>query len=234
MENTQQSNRGEVQILQIKKRYGKKQVLNGASLSTSSGTCVGILGTNGSGKSTLLRILAGVLRPDGGSFFRNGTDLLKERTARAKTVAYVPQGTPLMGELSALDNLRLWYEKEQLQQSLEEGVLRELGIHAFLKTPADQLSGGMKKRLSIGCAMANEPEILLLDEPTAALDLLGKERILRFFNGFRSRGGLLLLATHDRRELELCDSWYVLRQGRLDPYSYDGDLRRLAEYLEES
>ena len=171
MENDISLHPGDARILQIAKRYGHKQVLSGASFSAQSGTCVGILGANGSGKSTLLRILAGVLRPDGGSFFWNGTDLLKDRAAGTQTVAYVPQGTPLIEELTALDNLRLWYEKANLQVSLEEGVLRELGIHEFLKTPASKLSGGMKKRLSIGCALSKVQPVLLLDEPTAALDL---------------------------------------------------------------
>ena len=225
------SDQSDAQILEIKKCYGRKQVLTGASFSADSGSCVGILGTNGSGKSTLLRILAGVLHPDSGSFLWKGTDLLKAPADRFKAVAYVPQGTPLIEELSALDHLRLWYEKETLQVSLENGVLRELGIHEFLKTPVSKLSGGMKKRLSIGCAMANDPSILLLDEPTAALDLVGKERILGYFERFRDRGGLLLVVTHDQRELELCDSWHILRDGRLQPCEYDGDLRRLTESL---
>ncbi len=233
MENDISLHPGDARILQIAKRYGHKQVLSGASFSAQSGTCVGILGANGSGKSTLLRILAGVLRPDGGSFFWNGTDLLKDRAAGTQTVAYVPQGTPLIEELTALDNLRLWYEKANLQVSLEEGVLRELGIHEFLKTPASKLSGGMKKRLSIGCALSKDQPVLLLDEPTAALDLAGKERILRYFDRFRSNGGLLVIATHDQRELELCDSWLILRDGQLRPYVYDGDIRHLTDSLGE-
>ena len=133
---------------------------------------MGILGANGTGKSTLLKILAGVLRPNAGRFLWQGEDLLRNPRLRASAVAYVPQGTPLIEELSARDNLRLWYEPEALARSLDDGVLRQLGLDEFLQTTASQLSGGMRKRLSIGCALARDPTILLLDEPTAALDLV--------------------------------------------------------------
>lgn len=195
---------------------------------------MGLLGANGSGKSTLLKILAGVLRPDGGSFLWQGEDLLKNAKHRASAAAYVPQGTPLLEELSARDNLRLWYEPEALERALDAGVLRQLGVDEFLQTPAARLSGGMRKRLSIGCALAKEPAILLLDEPTAALDLVAKERILRFFEDFRRAGGVLVLASHDSWELELCDDWRLLRGGVLEPWRYDGDRGALIRELERT
>ena len=92
------------------------------------GDAVGIVGANGSGKSTLLRIAAGILKPQGGEFLWEGSDLLRSPAARQQLVAYVPQGTPLIDELSALDNLRLWYAPEALRASLENGMLRELGV----------------------------------------------------------------------------------------------------------
>ena len=195
---------------------------------------MGILGANGSGKSTLLKVMAGVLRPDAGRFMWQGEDLLRKPRLRAAKVAYVPQGTPLIEELSARDNLRLWYEPEALARSLDGGVLRQLGLDGFLQTPAGQLSGGMRKRLSIGCALARDPEILLLDEPTAALDLVTKERILRCFEDFRENGGLLVMVSHDPWELELCDDWRLLRGGLLEPYAYTGERSGLIRDLERT
>ena len=194
---------------------------------------MGILGANGTGKSTLLRILAGALRADAGQFFWGGEDLLKNSALRRKTVAYVPQGTPLIEELSARDNLRLWYEPEAMERALSAGVLRALGVDEFLNTTAGRLSGGMRKRLSIGCAIANAPEILLLDEPTAALDLPGKDRILRYLDDFRGAGGLVLIASHDFWELELCDAWQLLRGGELTPYAFSSERGRLMRDLQE-
>ena len=220
------------ELRDIQKSYGRKPVLRGVSFGAERGEAVGIVGANGSGKSTLLRVLAGVLRPQGGEFLWEGADLLRSRAALERTVAYVPQGTPLIDELSALDNLRLWYDRNALRRSLEGGMLRELGIQEFLKTPASKLSGGMRKRLSIGCAISRDPQILLLDEPTAALDLAARERLLDYFFSFRAHGGLILMATHDLRELETCSRCYMLRSGTAEPYVYDGDAQRLARELE--
>lgn len=222
----------EAEIRNIHKKYARKEVLCGASFRAVSGSCVGILGANGTGKSTLLRVLAGAARAERGEFLWGGEDLLKNSALRRKTVAYVPQGTPLIEELSARDNLRLWYEPEVLERSLAEGMLRELGVNEFLNTVAGRLSGGMRKRLSIGCAIAREPAILLLDEPTAALDMPGKDRILRYLDGFQRAGGLVLMASHDPWELALCDAWQLLRGGALEPYVYSGERAKLMRDLE--
>ena len=222
----------ELLVENIQKHYGRKSVLNGAGFSAEGGSCVGILGANGTGKSTLLRILAGVLRADGGSARWQGEDLLKNASLRQRTVAYVPQGTPLIEELSARDNLRLWYEPEALDKSLEAGLLRRLGVGEFLKTSASRLSGGMRKRLAIGCAMARDPQILLLDEPTAALDLVCREQLLDAFEVFRRAGGLVVLVTHDEREIRTCRRLFLLRRGLLEPYAYGGDPRALLRDLE--
>lgn len=221
----------QIEIKGIRKRYGRKFVLNGIDLSASSGTCVGILGGNGCGKSTLLSILAGVQKCDGGQFFADGKDLLRDRKLRSRTVGYVPQGTPLIDELSAWDNLMLWYGREDAEKSLRDGVLQLLGVSEFLKVPVCKMSGGMKKRLSIGCAMAKHPPVLLLDEPSSALDLDCKARIAAYLKQYKKEGGILLLTTHDVPELSLCDRWYVMRQGVLVPYDYDGDVDRLVKSL---
>ena len=221
----------EVQISHIQKSYRRKPVLKDINLKAQGGSCIGILGSNGCGKSTLLSILAGVLRQDGGEFLCDGKDLFRDAALRSRLVGYVPQGTPLIEELSARDNLLLWYAPGQLEQELDNGVLKLLGIDEFLKTPVNKMSGGMKKRLSIGCSVAGRPPILLLDEPTAALDLVCKERIAQYLHRYKKSGGLLLLTTHDVLELELCDAWYISRDGVLEPFRYDGDLHRLIESL---
>ena len=219
-------------VLGLSRRFGKRTILDGLSLELFPGTCTGILGENGCGKSTLLSILAGTLRPGGGRFLYQGRDLLKDPAFRQKAVGYVPQGTPLMDELTAMDHLRLWYPgKKEIEKELEDGVLAILGIGDFLKVPVSRMSGGMKKRLSIGCAMASHPRILLLDEPSAALDLICKERIGVYLSQFRARGGIVLLTTHDIQELPLCDRLFILKKGRLVPYEYDGNYHRLAGSL---
>lgn len=215
----------ELIIKNIEKSFQKAPILKGISLTAESGTCIGLLGSNGSGKSTLLSILAGILPADHGEFLLDG------KQPNRDLIGYVPQGTPLMEELTARDNLLLWYSRSALEQELADGVLHFLGIESFLHKQVRKLSGGMKKRLSIGCAMAKHPPILLLDEPTAALDLVCKEQIANYLTSFKSSGGIVLLTTHDPAEISMCDSTYILKDGVLVPFSFDGDVRKLAASL---
>ena len=220
-----------IEITHVAKKFKKKQVLKDICLSAESGTCIGILGANGSGKSTFLSILAGIQGCESGSFLCDGTDLMVNTKKRTELVGYVPQGTPLIEELSAKDNLLLWYDRKTMGQELNDGVLSLLGIGDFLNVTVSKMSGGMKKRLSIGCAMAKRPPILLLDEPTAALDLSCKQSIAAYLSHYKQSGGLLLLTTHDVMELNLCDAWYIIRDGELVPFTYDGNVQKLVESL---
>lgn len=215
----------------IRKNYGKKEVLRNITFTAESGKCVGILGSNGCGKSTLLSILAGVQPTGGGEFLYEDKDLFKYPYQRSQLVGYVPQGTPLIEELTAKDNLSLWYGKNQLKDELESGFLKLLGINEFLKTPVSKMSGGMKKRLSIGCAIANHPPILLLDEPMAALDLACKQSICEYLCSYKAAGGIILLASHDVTELDLCDECYIIKDGKATPFCYDGNLENLVKSL---
>jgi len=220
-----------LEIQGIAKKFRGKQVLRSVNLTAESGCCIGILGSNGSGKSTLLSILAGVQEKDAGSFLCDGKELFSQPALRARLVGYVPQGTPLLEDLSALDNLRLWYGGKELKQELEKGVLAALGIGEFLHKPVSKLSGGMKKRLSIGCAVAKRPPILLLDEPSAALDLKAKDTIANYLRQYKKAGGILLLTTHDVQELSLCDRWFILKDGVLEEFTYGGNVEELVQRL---
>lgn len=218
-----------IEVKNIRKAYGKKEVLRDISFTAQSGQCIGILGGNGSGKSTLFSILAGINLADSGSFTVDSTDLLKKPDG--KVLGYIPQTPPLLEELSAKDNLSLWYSKKEMNKSLDNGVLKMLGIDKFLRTTVSKMSGGMKKRLSIGCSVAGNPRIILLDEPSAALDLVAKAEISNYLINFKKSGGTVLLATHDANELEFCDVLYIIRDGRLEKYDYDGDIAKLADAL---
>ncbi len=220
-----------IEIKGIQKKYGFKQILKDINLSVEAGKCIGILGSNGCGKSTLLSILAGVQPADKGEFLYNDKDLFKYSRQRSQLVGYVPQGTPLINELTARDNLFLWYKKDELEKELKDGVLAMLGINEFLKTPVSKMSGGMKKRLSIGCAIYNRPPILILDEPMAALDIACKQRIFEYLQKHKNDGGIVLLATHDMLELNLCDEWYIIKDGVLTPFNYTGDIQSLVKSL---
>ena len=220
-----------IAIKDIYKSYGKKEVLKGIDLSIESGKCIGILGANGCGKSTLFSILAGVQKAKRGEFLYDGKNLFDYPSRRSHLVGYVPQSPALFEELTARDNLLLWYKKDELQKELSSGVLNMLGINEMLKIPVCKMSGGMKKRLSIGCSVSKKPAVLLLDEPMSALDIACKEKIAEYIRTYKNAGGTVLIATHDVMELELCDEYYIIKNGKLLPFDYDGNLSRLVKAL---
>ena len=135
-----------IKIDGIRKQYRRAQVLSGVSFEAGQGMMVGILGQNGCGKSTLLSILAGTLRSDRGSFLYEGDNgrksyLLKNHALSSRLIGYVPQSTPILEELTALDNRRLWYTggHSMLKKELEEGILAELQITGLLNKNVSNL-----------------------------------------------------------------------------------------------
>ncbi len=206
-----------LKVENIQKRYGKNRVLKGASFSCKKGQCIGIVGVNGSGKSTLLSIMAGVTNADSGEVIAEGTDILKDKSSMGRILGYVPQENPLIEDLSVRDNLKLWYcdSPYDLKKELKNGFLKTLGIDAYEKKTVKKLSGGMKKRVSIAVAVHNMPQLLLLDEPSAALDLIAKKIIRDYLKEYMASGGTVIIVTHDEEELDLCDSIYVVSDGKL-------------------
>ena len=202
----------------ICKSYGRYEVLKGADLKAGPGECIGIAGGNGCGKTTLLSILAGAQKADRGSILIRGRQAVGHPAVFAEGAAYVPQENPLMEELSVKDNLLLWYRgsRREMEKDLKDGPAAMLGVDRMLKRRAGTLSGGMKKRLSIACALSNHAPLLIMDEPGAALDLECKEDIRRYLRGFMAQGGTVLLTSHELEELSLCTSMYVLKEGRLE------------------
>ena len=205
-----------IEIENLISAYGRKKVLQGVTLGAERGECIGIIGPNGCGKSTLLSTMAGVLRPLSGTIRYYGKDALQNRVVFQKMTGYVPQENPLMPELSVYDNLRLWYpDKAELEKELEQGFLQILGIPEFVGKTVSKLSGGMKKRVSIGIALSGMPPVLILDEPSAALDLVCKEDIKRYLQIYLERKGTVVITTHEESELSLCNSLYVMKNGKL-------------------
>jgi len=206
-----------IEVKGITKRYRKKTILDELSFVAKAGDCIGILGLNGSGKSTLLAILAGMKKADKGKVFYYGKNATADRNIFANYTGYVPQDNPLIEELSVYDNLHLWYAQSQkdIKEAVKSGELKRFGLEQYLKLPVKKLSGGMKKRLSIACALVNIPQILILDEPSVALDLPYKRDLHEFIKSHIQRGGIVIITTHDVGDLQLCNQIYLLKQGKL-------------------
>lgn len=216
-----------VKINDIRKSFGGNKVLKGISLQGNAGQCIGIVGTNGSGKSTLLSIIAGIRKADSGTIEICGKDISKKPRYVTEYIGYIPQENPVFPDLSVKDNLMLWYSDSKVtyEQAVSGGVIEMLGLTPILSQKVKTLSGGMRKRLSIAMAVANDPPVIILDEPSAALDLPTKLLIRDYLKSYVTRGGTVILATHDEEELSICNVLYVLVDGVLHnvPTTLRGD-----------
>lgn len=193
------------EINNLSKSYGDKIVLDNISLKASPGNAIGILGINGSGKSTLLSCIA-----------KTYSKLSGKNALQAKT-AYVPQENPLFDELNAIDNIKMWTKlsKPQIMDALASPELAGMGILDFASKPVKKMSGGMKKRVSIAIALIDKPDILLLDEPLAALDLPAKEDVLQIMKDFTDSRHIIIVASHDNEIFDFCNAIYLLKDGKL-------------------
>lgn len=206
-----------LEISGVCKSYRRQVILEGVELTVEPGDCVGIVGYNGCGKTTLLSIISGALKADKGSIVFNGRQAVGRPRVFAEEAAYVPQENPLMEELTVRDNLLLWYRgsRKGMEEDLKNGAAAMLGVDKMLNRTAGKLSGGMKKRVSIACALSNHAPVLIMDEPGAALDLECKELIRNYLREYMAGGGAVVLTSHELAELALCTQMHVLRQGRL-------------------
>lgn len=199
-----------IQVSQIQKKYKNNRILQSVSFEARPGEMVALVGKNGTGKSTLMNILSGMLRPDGGTICYFGHTMGKKRSLYAKYCGYVPQSNGLMEELSVQDNISLWTGKSGRP---DENLMQMFHLEDILKKPVIKLSGGMKRRVAVACAMANFPPILLMDEPTAALDREYRELFHGFMRDYLNMNGILVIATHDEREIAMADRIVLLENG---------------------
>ena len=197
----------------IYKKY-KHSVLAGVSLNVSEGEIIGIAGENGSGKSTLLSILVTLTSPDSGKVTMNGNPLTQD--ILKSSIGYVPQENALFDHLTVQDNLRFWaaaYCKSWKEVIKQLNNLLFLEEADFLRKKVFQLSGGMKKRLSIALACLHNPHCLVMDEPSAALDIGFKHALYEILQEVKSQGGCVVFTSHQPDELLWCDRIYVLHNG---------------------
>ena len=203
-----------IEVKNISKRY-RNTVLDDISFTAEKGQCVGIIGANGCGKTTLLSIMAGVNKAQSGKIYYNN-ELADKKSVFKKYIAYVPQENPLIDELTTKDNLLLWLgSNKKIKDRFENGVLKDLGIDEFLNKQVNELSGGMKRRLSIGISLSNNAPIMLLDEPGSALDIYGKQEVNSYILNYVKNGGTVVMSTHDRDEIDLCTKLYKIENGIL-------------------
>jgi ABC-2 type transport system ATP-binding protein len=201
-------------------RYGPFVAVDGLTLHVNRGEIFGLLGPNGSGKSTTLAAVAGTINPASGSVLVGGVGRRERPAEYARRVGVVPQEPALYEELSAADNLAFFgglygLGRRELRERVAD-VLDRIGLDSRARCRVHDLSGGLRQRVNVGCALLHKPTLLLLDEPTAALDAGSREGLFALLSELRGDGHAVLLTTHHLDEAgRWCNRVGVLERGRL-------------------
>jgi lipooligosaccharide transport system ATP-binding protein len=209
-----------VQISSLRKQYNGREVVRGIDLSVSASRCFGLLGPNGAGKTTTLRLLLGQSPLSGGEIRVFGLPIPQAgREVRART-GVVPQADNLDPDFTVAENLRVYGRYFGIRLATLETRIAELlefvGLTERAGARIATLSGGMKRRLTIARALINDPELVVLDEPTTGLDPQVRHMIWGRMRDLRQSGKTLLLTTHYMEEAErLCDELVIMDQGRI-------------------
>lgn len=220
MEKNQTSNNTILYAQGLTKSFGEQCVVNHISFNVFSGECLGLLGPNGAGKTTTLRMILGQTLADEGSLNVLNYQLPKEASKLRKHIGVVPQHDNLDPDFSVYENLLTYASyfklpKQQIMQRIDE-LLKFAALDNKSHTKVTTLSGGMKRRLILARALLNDPELLILDEPTTALDPQARHIIWQSLRSLKQRGVTQILTTHYMEEAErLCDRVIIIDKGRI-------------------
>ena len=206
-----------IEVSGLTKRYGRVEALGGTDLSVGRGEVFGLVGPNGAGKTTLIKGLVGALRPSSGEARVMGLNPLKDRAELRQRIGYMPQGPALYEDLSARDNVGFFgaaHRAPELKKKVDE-IMHFTDLSGRADDPVHTFSGGMKRRVSLACALVHRPEVIFLDEPTAAVDPQLRSRFWKTFRELAGDGATLFISTHLMDEAMLCDRIAILRKGRI-------------------
>ena len=217
-----------IALRNLRKRFGARVGLAGVDLSLAGAQLVGVVGPDGAGKTTLLRALAGLLEIEADVAAVLGVDLRGEVRGLKAQVGYVPQAFSLPRDLSVMENLRFTARLHRLPDDVFAARVADLlarsGLAPFTERPAAALSGGMKQKLAISCALLPDPALLLLDEPTAGVDVVARDEIWATLRERRARS-LILISTSYLEEVEACERLVYLDAGRVVASGTPAELR---------
>ena len=208
-----------VETFDLTKRFGDLTAVDHLNLKIRRGEVFGFLGPNGAGKTTTIRMLCGLLTPSEGYAIVAGFDVTKFAEKVKERIGYMPQRFSLYDDLTLHENLdffggiyRIPAERRRVRI---KRVLEIVQLEEFENKLAGELSGGLKQRLALACSLVHEPELLILDEPTAGIDPPLRKAFWRYFRDLNKEGVTLFINTHYMDEAELCDRLGLINKGRL-------------------
>ena len=213
-----------IESLQLVKRYpGQKKedrpAIDAIDLTVEVGQLYGLVGPDGAGKTTLLRILSTVMEPTSGSAQLAGFDVLKQSEDVRALLGYMPQAFSLYPDLTVMENLKFFANINDVPREKQKARIEELlefaRLTEFTARRSENLSGGMRKKLALACALIHEPKILLLDEPTTGVDPVSRRELWRLLSKVIQQGVTVLVSTPYMDEAERCNTVSIINQGRI-------------------
>jgi ABC-2 type transport system ATP-binding protein len=219
-----------IEIKDLCFNYGNLRVIDNISLGISRSTSFGLLGSNGAGKTTLIRLMVGLLKPASGVIRCFGE---APSPATAKKIGYMPQLPSLYTELTVKQNIdffaRIYGIKDAKQRSQRvDEVIKIIDLWPKKNVSVSQLSGGMKQRTSLGCAIVHNPPLLFLDEPTAGLDPELRVNFWAYFDNLTRSGTTLIISSHTMDDAAHCQRLVFMRDGRIIALGSPADLKAAA------
>lgn len=224
-------------LTNVSKSYGKTKAVDSLTLEIKKGEIFGLLGPNGAGKTTTVKILTTLTKPDSGSCFIDGIDVIKNPHNIKKIIGVVPQENNLERELTVYENLLIYgmlHKVKNLKEKIEK-ILHTMELHDKKDSIVTTLSGGLQRRLLLARALLTEPKVLFLDEPSIGLDPHIRRQLWQIIRKIKVEGRTVLLTTHYIEEAEaLCDRVGILSHGKLIALGTPSELKRdVGEYVVE-
>lgn len=229
---------GLIKIRNLEKSFGKHLVLQNINLEIQPGKIFGVIGESGSGKTTLLRLIIGYYKLTKGEITFDGNNIVKDSEFVKNNFGFATQDNSFYKDLTVEENLRFFgelygLEKNYLNETIDR-ILKLVELIDVRKRLARQLSGGMKRRLDLACALIHDPSVLILDEPTEDLDPRLREQLLNLIKNINNHGTTVIFTSHLLEEIEyLCDKVAVLSKGTIIKVGSPNELREAYKKGEE-
>lgn len=217
-----------VSVSHFKMTFGKKAVVKDLSFSVNRGEVFGFLGSNGSGKTTTIRALLGLYTPTGGELLIEGRPFAP--STNAQTIGYLPEERGLYKKEKVIDIMRYFGELKGLSPALAEkrsnAYLKRVGLSDYANTRLEKLSGGQQQKVQLGVTIINNPELLILDEPTKGFDPVNRRLLMDIIEEHQKAGATVIFITHQMDEVErLCDRILLLKDGVARAYGTVKEVR---------